>query len=396
MPFSERISWGICSKAASISILRPMGLPRKLNQRRVIHILTALDNGHIFTLQTYHTREQLIELRRGRTFQCPACKAPVVLKVGMVKIPHFAHLKQLSCTPGGEPETLLHLLGKSELSSFFHDKHIPVQLEHYLPLIKQRPDLLVGKTAIELQCSPLPVEQVIKRSQGYEQVGLHSIWIRGMERVPVSGPGIFQIRPFERSMFRGTNLHPHLLHFSPKHSLFVYYSNLFYIQGNRWIAKVSLLPMREQSYPFAMPKKMNQAEYKQAAALMRIEKHKYIRSQLFARNRMKNPFWRLSYELQLDREAIPDVFGLPIAGGHLILEPPLIWQMKTAKMIECGKPVETLLADSLVKVAPSGSENESLLQVLSAYETLYRNGRATPFSEAVDISYHLLAKGWEN
>lgn len=111
---------------------------------------------------------------------------------------------------------------------------------------------------------------------------------------------------------------------------------------------------------------------------------------------MKNPFWRLSYELQLDREAIPDVFGLPIAGGHLILEPPLIWQMKTAKMIECGKPVETLLADSLVKVAPSGSENESLLQVLSAYETLYRNGRATPFSEAVDISYHLLAKGWEN
>lgn len=362
----------------------------------MIHILTALDKGRLFTLQAYHTRQQLIQLRRDRTFLCPACEAPVVLKVGTTKIPHFAHLQQFSCTPGGEPETPLHLLGKSRLSSFFHDNNIPFRVEHYLPEIKQRPDLLAEKSAIEIQCSTLPVEQVVKRSQGYAKVGLHAIWIRGIEDVPASGLGIFQIRPFERAMFRGGQLRPHLLQFNPNHSLFIYYSNLFYIQGNRWIGKASLLPLKEQVFPFAVPKQLTEAEYRKAISLMRIEKNKYVRSQLFAKNRMRNPFWRLSYELQLDREAIPEIFGLPLAGGHLFLEHPLIWQMKAALMIESGKPVDTLLAKKLVKLAPSGIDVRTPLQVLLAYETLYRNGHSTCFSEVVDISYHLLAKAWEN
>lgn len=376
--------------------MRTMALQRKLEKRRVIHILTALDKGRLFTLQAYHTRQQLIQLRRDRTFLCPACEAPVVLKVGTTKIPHFAHLQQFSCTPGGEPETPLHLLGKSRLSSFFHDNNIPVHVEHYLPAIKQRPDLLAEKSAIEIQCSTLPVEQVVKRSQGYAKVGLQSVWIRGIENMPAPGLGIFQIRPFERAMFRGGQLHPHLLQFNPNHSLFIYYSNLFYIQGNRWIGKASLLPLKEQVFPFAVPKQLTEAEYGEAISLMRIEKNKYIRSQLFAKNRMRNPFWRLSYELQLDREAIPEIFGLPLAGGHLFLEHPLIWQMKAALMIESGKPVDMLLANKLVKLAPSGIDVRTPLQVLSTYETLYRNGHSACFSEVVDISYHLLAKAWEN
>ncbi|MEZ0482422.1 competence protein CoiA [Planococcus sp. SSTMD024] len=362
----------------------------------MIIILTALDKGRLFTLQAHHTRQQLIQLRRGRTFLCPVCEAPVVLKVGTTKIPHFAHLQRFSCTPGSEPETPLHLLGKSRLSSFFYDKNIPVHVEHYLPQIKQRPDLLARKSAIEIQCSTLPVEHVIKRSQGYAKMGLDAIWVRGIDAMPAPGLGVFRIRPFERAMFRSTQLHPHLLQFNPNHSLFVYYSNLFYVQGNRWIGKASLLPLKKQVFPFAVPKKITKAEYKQAISLMRIEKNKYIRSQLFAKNRMRNPFWRLSYELQLDRGGIPEIFGLPLAGGHLFLEHPLIWQMKVALMIETGKPVETLLADELMKFAPSGIEHRHLLQVLSMYETIYRNAGLAGVSEVVDISYHLLAKAWEN
>lgn len=383
-------------KPAVFFVLRAMDLPSKLKKRRVIHILTALDQGRLFTLQAYHTRQQLVQLRKDRSFQCPACKSPVLLKVGTTKIPHFAHLQQFSCTPGGEPETALHLLGKSSLASFFNDNTIPVHVEQYLSPIKQRPDLLVKKTAIEIQCSPLPAEQVVKRSQGYTKMGLHAIWIRGIETVPDKGLGIVQIRPFEKAMFRSAPLYPHLLQFNPKQSLFVYYSNLFYIHANRWIGKVSLLPLAEQVFPFAVPKIITMEEYRQAISLMRIEKNKYIRSQLLAKNRMRNPFWRLSYELRLDKEAIPPIFGLPFAGGHLFLEHPLIWQLKTALMIESGKPVETLLADQLVKTAPCGIDMALPLQVLSAYETLYRNSRSACFSEVVDISYHLLAKAWEN
>lgn len=369
---------------------------RKLKKRRVIYILTALDKGRLFTLQAHHTRKQLIQLRKERSFLCPACEAPVILKVGTTKIPHFAHLHQFSCTPGSEPETLLHLLGKSRLASFFHDKNLAVQIEHYLPQIKQRPDLFAGKSAIEFQCSTLSAEQVVTRSQGYAEIGLHTIWIRGIEDVPVTGMGIIQIRPFERAMFRSNRLQPHLLQFNPNHSLFVYCSNLFYVQGNRWIGKVSLLPAKEQVFPFAVPKKIIKEEYLQVMSLMKIEKNKYIRSQLFAKNRMRNPFWRLSYELQLDKEAVPTIFGLPLAGGHLFHEHPVIWQMKAALMIESGKPVEALLADGLVKLAPSVIDMDMPLRVLLAYENLYRNGHSACYSEVMDISYHLLAKAWEN
>lgn len=376
--------------------MRSPALPRKLKKRRVIHILTALNKGQLFTVQAHHTREQLIELRQNGTFLCPSCKAPVVLKVGTRKIPHFAHLQQYSCRPGGEPETQLHLLGKFKLSSFFREKGIPAHVEKYLASIKQRPDLLVKNAAIEFQCSPLPIEQVLKRSQGYTKSGFQAIWIRGIEKLTAPGMTVLHIRPFERAMLRGASLHPHLLHFNPQLSLFIYYSNLFYIQGNRWIGKASLLPMDAQSFPFAVPKMVTPSEYAQAMSLMRIENNKFFRSQLFAKNRMRNSFWRLSYELQLEREAIPEIFGLPFAGSHLFLEHPVIWQMKAALMIESGKPVETLLADGLVKLAPPAVDKQSLMKVLLAYETIYKNGRYVGFSKMVDISYHLLAKTWEN
>ncbi|MGM0897736.1 MAG: competence protein CoiA [Bacillota bacterium] len=361
----------------------------------MIQILTALRNDHPFTLQPHHTREELLQLRTDSQFNCPSCKAPVTLKIGTLKIPHFAHLQKICCTPGSEPETQLHLLGKFRLSAFFRQQKIPVHVEHYLPPIKQRPDLLTEKAVIEFQCSPLPVEEITKRSKGYAELALDAIWIRGTQKTPPPGPSIFQIRPFERAMFRGRQEHPHLLHFNPENSLFIYYSNLFYLQGNRWAGKVSLLPQHEQVYPFAAPKILNKEEYGRIAALMRIEKNKYVRSQLFAKNRMRNPFWRLSYELQLDREAIPDIFGLPLFGGHLLMEHPLLWQMKAALLIESGKPVDTLVKEKLVKTTRSDIESQTI-QVLSAYEAIYRNAYSACLPEVVDISYHLLAKAWEN
>lgn len=362
----------------------------------MIKILTAQRNGHLFTLQAHHTRNELLQLRANSRFHCPACKAPVVLKIGTARIPHFAHLQQFSCTPGSEPETLLHLLGKSRLSSFFHKQEVPVRLEHYLPQIKQRPDLLLDREAIEFQCSALPSEQVLKRSQGYREIGLDPIWIRGTEKIPISGPSVFQIRPFEREMFLGTAEHPYLLQFNPQESLFIYYSNLFYLQGNCWVGKASLLTTQQQVYPFAVPKRLSKKEYELIAALFRSTKNKFVRSQLFAKNRMQNSFWRLSYELQLDRQAIPEVFGLPLFGGHLLMEHPLLWQMKVALMVESGKPVENLLIQNMVKIPSSGIDPENVLQVLSVYETIYRKAHCARVTEVVDISYQALAKAWEN
>jgi hypothetical protein len=43
------------------------------------------------------------------------------------------------------------------------------QVEAYLPTLKQRPDLLIGKIAIEIQCSPLPIKRLVERTETYHR-----------------------------------------------------------------------------------------------------------------------------------------------------------------------------------------------------------------------------------
>ena len=368
---------------------------RRLRKRRVIHILTALHEQDLFVLQEHHTRAQLLELRRTSQFYCPDCKDQVILKVGTIKIPHFAHLHHSSCEQSHEPETLLHLLGKSRLYSFLQQQQLSPLLEPYLPDIKQRADLLVANDALEFQCSTLTAELVSKRSSGYRSAQLEPIWIRGTQAIPHSGPGIFQIRRFEQEMFLGDGDMPYLLSFHPEKTLFIYFSNLFYLQGNRWVGKASILDMAHQTYPFAIPKRLGKSEYELVAAVFRLERNKFIRSQLFAKNRMRNAFWRLTYELHIDKQAVPDIFGLPLPGGHWIAEHALIWQMKAAVIIQSGKPVKDLLEKEGIRLS-SACERERVYRLLKLYESIYLARKDAPYAEVVDISYQALAKAWEN
>ena len=59
-----------------------------------------------------------------------------------------------------------------------------VQVEAYLPTLKQRPDLLIGKIAIEIQCSPLPIKRLVERTETYQTHGYQVVWILGERLVP--------------------------------------------------------------------------------------------------------------------------------------------------------------------------------------------------------------------
>ena len=95
------------------------------------------------------------QAKRSQHYFCPACKQQVQLKRGKHKIAHFAHFKHQACESFSEGETAEHLRAKNQLYQWLLQQNLPVQMEAYLPLLKQRPDLLVGKIAIEMQCSPL-------------------------------------------------------------------------------------------------------------------------------------------------------------------------------------------------------------------------------------------------
>lgn len=114
---------------------------------------------------------------------CPDCQQSVYLRKGVKRLSHFAHYQKCESPQFSEGETTEHLKGKLLLyqwASMFCDS---VQLEAYIPELQQRPDILIcyqGKQiALEFQCSPISLEQLSNRTQGYQNAGYKVIWIVG-------------------------------------------------------------------------------------------------------------------------------------------------------------------------------------------------------------------------
>ncbi|MBD5823299.1 competence protein CoiA [Lactococcus petauri] len=114
-------------------------------------------------------------------FYCPACKSPLRLKKGKIKIPHFAHISVQNCDSWSENESAQHLGLKLSLYQWFKKKE-KVELEKYVPEIKQTADLLVNdKLAIEIQCSPLSLQRLEERTVSYKEKGYYVLWLQGRD-----------------------------------------------------------------------------------------------------------------------------------------------------------------------------------------------------------------------
>lgn len=120
-----------------------------------------------------------IEQLKSQMFYCPSCLTPVYIKNGLVKLPHFSHYKSTLCSTLFEGETQEHLELKKFFVQWCEQESIVYELEKYLPRLNQRPDILIGKIAIEIQCSILPVDQLMARTQNYRLHGYTPIWICG-------------------------------------------------------------------------------------------------------------------------------------------------------------------------------------------------------------------------
>lgn len=120
-----------------------------------------------------------IEKMKGESYFCPACNHPVRIKNGTVKLPHFAHHNQSSCTLYTEGETIEHLALKEVFARWCEKESIHYELEKYLPELNQRPDLLIGNIALEIQCSPISVQRLVERTKSYQKHGYTPIWICG-------------------------------------------------------------------------------------------------------------------------------------------------------------------------------------------------------------------------
>lgn len=111
---------------------------------------------------------------------CPSCQGEVIYKQGQWTLPHFAHRTLGDCNRFSEGESLEHLQGKLLLYQWTKTS----QLEAYLPELKQRPDLLWGKLAMEFQCSHLPMERFFERTENYLRHHYLPWWFLGEKLQP--------------------------------------------------------------------------------------------------------------------------------------------------------------------------------------------------------------------
>lgn len=218
--------------------------------------------------------------RRGSKYRCPGCHCPVRLKRGTVMCAHFAHQANQACTTFSEGETAEHLLGKQQLAAWFAASGYTVTLEARLPTIHQRPDVLVqlGKQpplALEFQCSPISVEKLRQRTQGYRDHGYRVLWLLGS--------------PYQHQLRLNAKALKFLQHYAPWGCFLVYW--LTTINGGQLLLNLTTVDGERLNY---------QVQAWQAAQVS-VSAVLNLKTQLFAPHKIPAQFVTFQQQLVLGR-----------------------------------------------------------------------------------------------
>ena len=148
----------------------------------MVCILQALnDREQLVLLDGKKSRECLRSESVSKKFYCPQCHGEVRMKVGSVKIPHFAHISRSTCESFSEPESAIHLQAKQQLYEWLKESHVVVVIEKTYCTLSQRADVAVvhedHEYAIEFQRSQLAQEHWIHRTNGYKTHNIIPFWL---------------------------------------------------------------------------------------------------------------------------------------------------------------------------------------------------------------------------
>lgn len=286
-------------------------------------LVAQQQNGELLMLTETVAAEQLKLLRQQQSFYCPQCHAPLTLKVGRIKIPHFAHHKNSACEQAfSEGESLHHVLGKQQLYAFFEQHKLNVKLEYSLPLLMQRPDLFVEhnslRYAIEFQCSRISSEIFHLRTRGYRHAQIEPTWILRTPKT-IHAPGIVRHKfdEFQKLFIQHHRDRPFILTYCPEQQNFSYISPIFHVHKNTYITVVEQLPINYQRFPFLRPKAISYERFVHAFKLHQQYLQSYLESTMkYNRQGMQNLFLRYMYELRLTLVELPAFLKLPILNNE--------------------------------------------------------------------------------
>ena len=275
------------------------------------------------------TAQQLHSIRQKSLF-CPDCKERVILKAGPIITPHFAHLKHSHCT-NYENESEAHLKGKLHLYEWFKKQNIPVSIEHYLPSIKQRADLLIKVkkkyVAVEYQCAPISINEIIERTNGFLSLGIIPIWIFGSSYLSYFHNAAIKLNTVLKAAIHHYSLNKtsKLIFYEPFKRQFTIGSN-FYLVKNKGYCHL----VRKQIMNITWPS-LFKFETINDNMLFRNwlkEKKNFRSQQRVYQAKADQRFLQQLYNNHLHPQNLPSVIHLPVQNSHMYVTPHYIWQSK--------------------------------------------------------------------
>ncbi|WP_456271800.1 competence protein CoiA [Bacillus sp. AK031] len=291
-------------------------------------MLTALNDNQKLISLIHLSSEDMVLLQKTEKFFCPECKSPLILKKGNIKIPHFAHQSGGACTGTHEPETSIHLKGKTSLYQHFSKSDFKVNLEHYLPVIQQRPDLFIQdknrQFAVEFQCSEISSLDFISRTRGYQQEKIIPIWVLGKPIKKLGAGPVISLSNFQQ----------HFIRFSPhtgfwlavfdtvKDTMFFYY-HLFPLSSKKFTAVTTSIPLHSLTFPFQLP--IQQANHHNSERFF-AGKALWVKNKMKYNRGVNDRFLRTLYLARDHLIKLPDFIGLPTKFMIVFKNHPVEWQ----------------------------------------------------------------------
>ena len=313
------------------------------------------------------------QLTKEDKYYCPACQKGVHLKQGAVMRPHFAHFKAEACAAFSEGETAEHLEGKVQLREWLECLNIRVEMEAYLPELKQRPDLLVvtdeRKVAIEFQCSGIAVEKVEERTRGYRQAGIEVVWVLG-EQLAASK----KLTAFQKACLTNVGGELLLFHYSVKKKRLDYWGDFQLTQKGRMQSQKKCL-FKDSRLRFEKLEKPG----KRQRVNMEIEYQKMMRQ--FYGEQLRE-FQAILYEKGETHISLPKEVYVRCSKEWMIPYHPLEWKMAFIWWLE-EFGLRTVLTERKIRewakqlayhTMPQVTEEQQLRPVMEFIEILTEAG----------------------
>lgn len=292
-------------------------------------MLTAITKtGKKICLAYNYNKATLVHLRNHEEFLCPVCGEDVTLKLGNERIFHFAHKRGGTCLEWYENETMSHVEGKRQLYQWLNRQKISSVLEFFDKGIQQRPDIMFKlherKFALEYQCSMIPENVFIKRTENYLQNGYIPLWILDAKHLHIKKRNLISLSNFHyfflRSSYTGSFFIPC---YCPEQQHFHLIKSIVPVSTKNALCEIITVPLQkihiESFFEISSVYQFNLIDWKKELDHFLFNWSRYVNSR-------QKSFLHEIYINNLNPILFPPEIGLPVSRSIFIQTPPVIWQ----------------------------------------------------------------------